>query len=171
MSRWRILSFWLAPVLLTAAVVQQPPTAKPSPPEQTQPLPPDEDAPPPAAAAKPPAPKTQQNAQPSDADLPPDEDAALTAGEKHSFNPVESKKSVQAGEFYFKKGNYGAAADRFRDATQWNEGNADAWLSLGEAEEKRNRGQAARDAYEKYLQLAGNSKNAEKIKKKLEKLK
>ncbi len=74
-------------------------------------------------------------------------------------------------EQYFRKGNYKAAAMRFRDATQWNQGNADAWMKLGEAEDKRGQPKAARTAYEKYLQLAGNTKNAAEVRKKLEKLK
>lgn len=163
------MPFWIAPALLGAAALQQKPPAQ-------LPLPPEEDAPP-AAQTKPstptsaPAPKSEQGAKPSDADLPPDEDAALNTAEKHSFNPVESKKSVATGEFYFKKGNYRAAAERFRDATQWNQGNADAWLHLGEAEEKRDQVKDAREAYQKYLQLAGNTKAAAEVKKKLEKLK
>ncbi len=58
------------------------------------------------------------------------------------------------GEFYFKKGDYKAAAGRFMEATKWNDGNADAWLRLGTAEEKMNDVKAAREAWQKYLQLA-----------------
>jgi tetratricopeptide (TPR) repeat protein len=162
MSRCRFLPFWLAPALLGASLLgtvmaQQPPQA---------PLPPDEDAKPaqtkPAPQAKPANPDT---------DLPPDEDAAANAPEKFSFNPVKSKKALSTGDFYLKKGNFKAAADRFREATQWNENNADAWLKLGEAEEKRDQVKPARDAYQKYLQLAGNTKSAAEVKKKLERLK
>jgi len=149
MSRLRFLPFLLIGV---AAAQQQTP-----PPPQ---LPPDEDAKPPA----------QQKAG-ADADLPPDEDASANPKEQFSFNPVKSKKSVTAGEYYFKKGNYKAASERFRDATQWNEGNADAWLKLGESEEKREQTKNARAAYEKYLQLAGNGKSAAEVKKRLERLK
>ena len=55
---------------------------------------------------------------------------------EYSFNPVQSKKEVTVGEFYFKKGDFKAAAGRFREATKWNDGNAEAWLRLGDAEEK-----------------------------------
>ena len=60
---------------------------------------------------------------------------------------------------------------RFREATKWNDGNSDAWLRLGEAEEKNKDSKAARDAYEKYLKLAPDAKNASEVRKKLEKLK
>ena len=84
---------------------------------------------------------------------------------------MQSKKSIEVGEYYFHKGDYKAAAMRFRDATQWNQGNADAWLRLGDAEDKRGQPKAARAAYEKYLQLASNSKSATEVRKKLERLK
>jgi len=142
-----------------AAAQQQTP-----PPQQ---LPPDEDA----------KPSTQHKAGDkagatgADSDLPPDEDAAANPKEQYTFNPLKSKKSVSAGLYYFNKGNYKAASDRFREATLWNEGNADAWLKLGESEEKREQPKNARAAYEKYLQLAGNGKSAAEIKKRLERLK
>jgi Flp pilus assembly protein TadD len=143
-----------------AAAAQQTPPPK----EQ---LPPDEDAKPAAQAKSP----EQTGATGADSDLPPDEDAAANPREQYSFNPVKSKKSVSAGDFYFKKGNFKAASDRFREATQWNEGNAEAWLKLGESEEKREQPKNARAAYEKYLQLAGNGKSAGEVKKRLERLK
>jgi tetratricopeptide (TPR) repeat protein len=154
MSRWRFKPFWIAPVLLGAAAGQQPPPS--------QALPPDEDA-------KPQKSKPTTTAAP-DSDLPPDEDASGST-EVFSFNPLKSKKDVETGDYYFKKGDYKAAAMRFRTAVKWNEGNADAWLYLGKAEEKREQPRAARSAYEKYLQLAGNTKSAVEVKKRLEKLK
>ena len=64
-----------------------------------------------------------------------------------------------------------AAAGRFEEATKWNSGDPEAWLRLGEAEEKLKEKKAAHEAYEKYLELASDAKNAEEIRKKLEKLK
>lgn len=75
------------------------------------------------------------------------------------------------GEYYFKKGDYRAAAGRFREATKWNDGNAEAWLRLGDAEEKLKEVKEARAAYTKYLELAPDAKNAAEIRKKIEKLK
>lgn len=160
MSRLRFLPFLL---IGTAAAQQTPPV---------QQLPPDEDPAPAKTQPKPPVkPDVKPDAKASaDTDLPPDEDVTAVKTE-YSFNPVKSKKSLEIGTEYFKKGNYSAAAERFRDATGWNDSNADAWLRLGESEEKRGRAKAARSAYEKYLQLAANTKNAAEVKKKLEKLK
>ncbi len=102
--------------------------------------------------------------------VPPEEDKAL-ATEEYAFNPLQAQKEVQTGNYYFKKGSYRAAAGRFREATRWNDGYAEAWLRLGEAEEKLKDPKAAREAYTKYLEVASDAKNAGEIRKKLDKLK
>jgi Flp pilus assembly protein TadD len=78
---------------------------------------------------------------------------------------------VLAGKFYARKGNYRAAAGRYLSATKWDNGNSEAWLLLGEADERLKDKNAARDAYKKYLDLAADAKNAADIRKKLTKLK
>ena len=125
-----------------------------------------------------PPPKDGDGLPPKEADspppldqLPPPEDKAKTEEEKYAFNPVKSKKAVEIGDFYFKKGDARAAASRYLEATKWNDGNSDAWLKLGDAEEKMNDAKAARAAWEKYLQLAPQGKNAAAVKTKIEKLK
>jgi len=101
-----------------------------------------------------------------------EEDETLaTTNEEYSFNPLQAEKDVRVGNYYFKKGSYRAAALRFRRATKWNDGYAEAWLRLGEAEEKQKDNQAAREAYAKYLELSPDAKNASDIRKKMEKLK
>jgi tetratricopeptide (TPR) repeat protein len=101
---------------------------------------------------------------------PPEEDASLSV-DSYSFNPLQSKKSVDIGNEYAKKHNFRAAAGRYKEATKWNDGNSEAWLRLGEAEEKLKNPQAAKEAYSKYLELASDAKNAAEIRKRLEKLK
>jgi len=103
-------------------------------------------------------------------EVPPEEDAALATTE-YSFNPLQSKKDVQTGEFYLKKKSYLAAAGRFRAATKWDDSNSEAWLRLGETEEKLKDRDAARQAYRKYLELASDAKNAPEIRKRVDKLK
>ena len=102
--------------------------------------------------------------------MPPEEDKT-DAPKVFSFNPVQSQREVNAGDFYFKKGNYTAAVSRYDEATKWNDGNAEAWLRLGEAQEKKSNAKAAREAYEKYLEIAPTAKDAGEIKKRLAKLK
>lgn len=126
-----------------------------------------------AAAQQTPAPKPSDKPQTQDEDvqLPPEEDKATTQPKQYAFNPLQSKKEVDVGEFYFKKGDYRAAAGRFEEATKWNGSNAEAWLRLGDAQDRMKDVKAARAAYEKYLQLAPEAKNAAEVRKKLEKLK
>jgi len=116
--------------------------------------------------------KTQhpQPATSEQEEVPPEEDTSL-AHTEYSFNPLQSKKDVQTGDFYFKKKSYLAAAGRYRAATKWDDSNSEAWLRLGETEEKLKDRAAAKQAYEKYLALAGEAKNAADIRKRLDKLK
>jgi tetratricopeptide (TPR) repeat protein len=121
------------------------------------------------------SPKPETNLPPDETrispdQLPPEEDKSKIE-EKFAFNPLQSKKDVTIGDFYFKKGDFKAAALRYREATKWNDGNAEAWLRLGDAEEKMKDAKAAREAWAKYLQLAPEAKNAGEVRKKLEKLK
>ena len=106
-------------------------------------------------------------------EVPPEEDASL-ANQSYSFNPLQSKKDVGVGDYYAKKHNFHSAAIRYRSATKWDDGNLEAWLKLGEAEEKLKDASAARQAYGKYLELATDAKDAKtaaEIRKRVEKLK
>src|SRR5579862_1210154 len=79
---------------------------------------------------------------------PPEEDDAAKPKE-YAFNPLQAEKELQVGEFYMKKGSYGAAVKRFEEATKWNPQLADAYLKLGEAAEKYKDLKAAKEAYAK----------------------
>jgi tetratricopeptide (TPR) repeat protein len=111
---------------------------------------------------KPAEPQVQEQA-------PPEEDENL-AVKQYSFNPLQANKELQVGNEYFKKHSYKAAAMRFREATKWNANLAQAWLRLGEAEEKRRNNKDAKEAYTKYLELAPDAKDAAEIRKKIAKL-
>ena len=102
--------------------------------------------------------------------VPPEEDKALSADEI-SFNPLESQKWVERGDFYWKKGKFTAAAGRYDGATKFNGGNAEAWLKLAKADEKLKDVAGAKAAYTKYLAVAADAKDAAEIRKKLEKMK
>ncbi len=142
----QIMSRWCIALILAATALAQPPAAPPK------------------------APEKQEAQAPDPSQLPPEEDTDLKP-EEYSFNPVKSKRDVEVGKQQLKKGNLKGAASRFTTATKWNDANAEAWLLLGEVEEKRENHQAARAAWEKYLQLAPTAKNAGEVKKRLEKLK
>jgi tetratricopeptide (TPR) repeat protein len=97
---------------------------------------------------------------------PPEEDEAY-APKEYAFNPIQAHKELKIGNFYFKKGNYRAAASRYREATKWNQQYAEAYRRLGEALEKWKDLDAARNAYQKYVELEPDSKQAKEIRKKL----
>jgi|SRR5579883_3466459 len=101
---------------------------------------------------------------------PPEEDKAL-ANQEYSFNPLQSVKDVAVGNQYFKNHKFRAAELRYTSATRWNDGNADAWLHLGEVAERLKDMDKAKAAYQKYVELASDQKKAAEIKKKIEKMK
>jgi tetratricopeptide (TPR) repeat protein len=113
--------------------------------------------------------KDSKPAQPVQEQAPPEEDEALVPKE-YSFNPLQASKEMTAGNYYFKKGNYRAAARRFEEAAKWDNTNAQAYLRLGEAKEKQRDRKAASEAYAKYLELAPDAKDAAEVKKRLDKV-
>jgi outer membrane protein assembly factor BamD (BamD/ComL family) len=114
------------------------------------------------AAGQEPKPAQQQQA-------PPEEDEQEKPKE-YSFNPLQAEREMSVGNFYFHKGDFKAAANRFREATNWNPTAPEPYLRLAEAEEKNRSWKAAREAYERFLQLAPDDKRAPEARKKLEKL-
>ena len=119
-------------------------------------------------AQQPPAPKKPATPPAAKEEEPPEEDESLKPKE-YTLNPLEAERNLTAGTFYFKKSNYAAAARRFEEASKWDPGSAEAFLKLGEADEKLRNRDGARAAYSKYLELAPEAKNAAEIKKKLAK--
>ena len=112
-----------------------------------------------------PAPKTSGKQA-----IPPEEDKSFLK-EEHTFNPLQSEKSVRTGDFYLKQGKIRAAAYRYEDATLWNESNEVAWLKLAKVQEKLKDVQAAKEAYTKYLTVAPDAHDAADVRKKLARLK
>ena len=100
---------------------------------------------------------------------PPEEDESLIP-ETCVLNPLEASRNITAGDFYFKKGNFRAAANRFKRAACWDPSSAEAQLKLGESDEKLKDRDGAREAYQKYLTLSPDAKNASDVKKRLAKL-
>ena len=83
---------------------------------------------------------------------PPEEDESL-APKVYALNPVQAKKEIVAGDYYFKKPNYSAAAKRYLEATRWDPGAAEAFRKLGESREKLREYGPAREAYMKYIEM------------------
>ena len=112
-------------------------------------------------------PKAAEQAKPKPLEQEPPEEDENLAPKEYTFNPLEAQRDLRVGNYYFKKGNYKAAVSRYREATRWNPNYAEAYLRLGEGEEKLKDKQAASEAYAKYLELAPDAKDADTVKKKL----
>jgi tetratricopeptide (TPR) repeat protein len=110
--------------------------------------------------------KTASPPPPAQEQEPPEEDENLKPKE-YGFNPLQAAQDLKIGQFYYKKGNFKAAVRRFTDATRWDPNLAEAFLRLGETEERLKDKKAAEAAYAKYLELAPESKEAATLRKKL----
>jgi tetratricopeptide (TPR) repeat protein len=153
MSRWVIALVFLAAASLCAQ--SAPPAPPQKPPDQKQPeLKRDR----------------SQKATSGKEEVPPEEDTSLSKDD-YSFNPMQSQRDVGVGDLYRKKGNLVAAARRYHTATLYNDGNAEAWLKLGEVRQKLKDQDAAKEAYKKYLELDPDSKTAQEVRKSLARLK
>jgi tetratricopeptide (TPR) repeat protein len=115
--------------------------------------------------------KQRPPAKTSDKEAAPPEEDTTIGTTTYSFNPLQAKKDIEVGNEYAKKHSYRAAAGRFLSATKYNDGDAEAWLRLGEMDEKLRDKAGAHDAYAKYLEIASDAKNVAEIKKRMEKLK
>lgn len=100
--------------------------------------------------------------------LPPEEDETLKdKTSEYVLNPLQAQNELKIGNFYLKKGSLTAAAKRFEEATKWDPNFAEAYLKLGEVQERLRNTTAAQAAFRKYVELAPDAKNASAIKKKL----
>ena len=116
-------------------------------------------------------PKTEDNAKPlpnqsADEENPPEEDESVMP-EKFVLNPLESERNIRVGNYYWHKGKYRAAAGRYTRATKYNPNSPEAFFKLGEAEAKLKNTDAARQAFQKVMALAPDSKLASEARKKL----
>lgn len=97
---------------------------------------------------------------------PPEEDQSY-ATEKFVFDPLEAKRNVQIGDFYWRKGDYIGAKNRYLRAVKFDPNSANAYYKLGKAEDKLHNPSAAKAALKKAIQLAPDSKIAREAKKQL----
>ncbi len=79
-----------------------------------------------------------------------------TAGDVREFQPWDphkAAKDIEVGDFYFKRKNYRAALDRYREALHWKSNDAVANFRLGQCLEKLSQPDEARAHYEEYLNI------------------
>ncbi len=99
---------------------------------------------------------------------PPPNDAAEHEGaavsdveELHQYDPHRAMKDVEVGDFYFKRGNYFAAASRYAGALHWKPNDAIATYRLAQSQEKLGRFADALKNYQGYLKILPHGDLAE----------
>jgi len=99
------------------------------------------------------------------------ESGAGEVAEFHPWNPHKAAKDVEVGVFYFKRKNYRAAEDRYREALFFKDNDAIATFRLAVCLEKLERPSEARAEYESYLKILPHGPQAEEAQKAIERLK
>jgi tetratricopeptide (TPR) repeat protein len=99
------------------------------------------------------------------------EDTSGDVQELHPYDPHRALKDIEVGDFYFKKKNYRAALDRYREALFYKPNDALANFRLAQSFDKLNQSDDAVEHYEAYLRILPNGPLSEEAKKALEKLK
>src|SRR5215469_6786759 len=106
-----------------------------------------------------------------DAESKPPDDAESDVQEFHPWDPHKAAKDVEVGDFYFRRKNYRAALDRYKEALLYKDNDAMANLRLGETYEKLNQPDAAIPHYEAYLKILPHGPSSQEAEKALERLK
>ena len=92
-------------------------------------------------------------------------------GEFHPWNPHRAAKDIEVGDFYFKRKNYRAAEDRYREALIYKANDAVATFRLAVCLEKMDQPDEARKEYESYLKILPHGPQAEAARKAIDRLK
>jgi tetratricopeptide (TPR) repeat protein len=99
---------------------------------------------------------------------------ALRSGdvsEFHIWDPHKAAKDVEVGDFYFRRKNYVAAEDRYREALFYKDSDAVATYRLAVCLEKMNRPTEARQEFESYLKILPYGPEAKAAHKAIDRLK
>ena len=90
--------------------------------------------------------------------------------EFHPWNPMKAVKDIEVGDFYYKRKNYRAALDRYKEALYYKDGDAVANFRMAECEEKLGNKAEARNHYEQYLKILPAGPFAKEARAALDKL-
>ena len=90
--------------------------------------------------------------------------------EFHPWNPMKAMKDVEVGDFYFKRKNYHAALDRYKEALYYKGNDAVATFRLAVCQDKLGDPGEARKYYEQYLKILPEGPFAKEAQASLERL-
>jgi tetratricopeptide (TPR) repeat protein len=91
--------------------------------------------------------------------------------EFHPWDPHKAVKDVEVGDYYFKRKNYRAALDRYKEALYYKENDAVATYRLAQCQEKLGQPDEALQNYEAYLKILPHGPFAEEAQKAITRLK
>ena len=97
-------------------------------------------------------------------------DAASDVQELHPWDPHKAAKDVEVGDFYFRKKNYRAAIERYKEALIYKPNDAIANFRLGECLEKTGNQEEAVTHYQEYLKILPHGPLSQDAQKALERL-
>ena len=98
------------------------------------------------------------------------EDAASEVQELHPWDPHKAAKDIEVGDFYFKKKNYRAALERYKEALVYKPNDALAEFHLAQCFDKTGNSSEAITHYQEYLKILPHGPFAADAEKALEKL-
>jgi tetratricopeptide (TPR) repeat protein len=90
--------------------------------------------------------------------------------EMRPWNPHKAMKDIEVGDFYYKRKNYRAALDRYKEALYYKENDAVATFRVAQCEEKLGSVGEAQTNYEAYLRILPEGPFAVDAQKALERL-
>jgi tetratricopeptide (TPR) repeat protein len=91
--------------------------------------------------------------------------------EVHPWNPHKAAKDIEVGDFYFKRKNYRAAEDRYREALYYKDNDAVATFRVAVCLEKMEQPEQALKEYESYLKILPSGPQSEEAQKAIQRLK
>ncbi len=91
--------------------------------------------------------------------------------EFHPWDPHKAVKDIEVGDFYFKRKNYRAALDRYREALYYKDNDALATFGMAQCQEKLGLVDEARSSYQGYLKILPHGPLAAEAQKGIERLK
>ena len=97
--------------------------------------------------------------------------SANGVSELHTWDPHRAAKSVEVGDFYFKRKNYRAAEERYREALRYKDNDAVATIRLAISLEKLGILDDARAEYESYLKILPHGPQSSEALKAISRLK
>jgi tetratricopeptide (TPR) repeat protein len=99
------------------------------------------------------------------------EDTASDVQEMHPWNPHKAAKDIEVGDFYYKRKNYRAALDRYKEALIYKPNDALANFRLAECFEKTGNPSDAQAHYQEYLRILPHGPLSPDAEKALDRLK